>query len=289
VEDSVDVEMQCETAEPSSSLRTEPWRPPLLKSTCTVAKQQQQQQQQQSMTPPLSATEQQCSAGNACLQIPCLQFDAAVPPQPARQSSVPPPNESRLDLQSPQRVISRTGLDQQLDQQQQQQQQQLQSIAGTAVGVEQSDAAAMTGSACTEKNESVCSQPTSGSVAKDDAAPAELDLDALVASFVHERSRTSLELPLGLQPEQRRRVKTMVEQHEGLRCESFGFGVERRMHIFRECATGHEPMSPVALQGVQQGAYHGANFEEFTFGSAELRGCQAAVDSTTTAGSRQIP
>jgi len=246
------------------------------------------------MMPSLHAAEQQYSAVDARQQIPAPQFHAALlggadlvmqPPRPPRQSSIPPrkcaPNESKMDLDSLQLVDGQK--------QKQKQRQQQQALVGTAVGGKEAGAVSLAGSTCTQKSDSACSQPTSGSVAKDDAAPAKLDLDALVASFMHDSASNSLELPLGLHAEQRRRLKAMVEQHAGLRCESFGFGAERRMHIFKECATGHELTGPVALQGLEHGAGCGANFEEFTFGSADLSSCREAIDLATTAGSCQVP
>jgi len=60
----------------------------------------------------------------------------------------------------------------------------------------------------------------------------ELDLEALVSEFLADGSRTSLELP-HMTTGQRKRTKRLVEQHPGLRCESFGFGQERQLHLFK--------------------------------------------------------
>lgn len=48
----------------------------------------------------------------------------------------------------------------------------------------------------------------------------------------------AVELPSHISPEQRREVKKIASQHEGLCCESFGFGAERRLHLFKQKGDG---------------------------------------------------
>jgi len=60
----------------------------------------------------------------------------------------------------------------------------------------------------------------------------ELDLEAIVSEFLGDASRTALELP-HMTTGQRKKAKRLVEQHPGLRCESFGFGQERQLHLFK--------------------------------------------------------
>jgi hypothetical protein len=60
----------------------------------------------------------------------------------------------------------------------------------------------------------------------------EPDLEALVAAFLADECRATLELPR-MSAGQRKQAKRLVEQHPGLRCESFGFGQERQLHLFK--------------------------------------------------------
>lgn len=101
------------------------------------------------------------------------------------------------------------------------------------------------------------------------AAPGEgargLDLVSAISEFVEDASRKALELPLGLSADQRKRAKALVEQHSGFKCESYGFGAERRIHIFRENGAPkdkHELPSRVVEED------HAENVE-FTFGPTD--------------------
>lgn len=68
-------------------------------------------------------------------------------------------------------------------------------------------------------------------------ATEELDLEALVAEFLVDESRATLEMPR-MSASQRKQAKRLVEQHPGLRCESFGFGQDRQLHLFKEAGCG---------------------------------------------------
>jgi hypothetical protein len=59
-----------------------------------------------------------------------------------------------------------------------------------------------------------------------------IEVQAHIDAFLANCSQSSLELP-PLTSEQRRQVKEAAAQHVGLRCESFGFGKERRVHLFK--------------------------------------------------------
>jgi hypothetical protein len=63
------------------------------------------------------------------------------------------------------------------------------------------------------------------------------DEASVIAEFIAEPERTTLELP-HLTTGQRKQVKTLLQEYPELRCESYGFGQERRLHIFRK---GCEP------------------------------------------------
>lgn len=60
----------------------------------------------------------------------------------------------------------------------------------------------------------------------------ELDLESLIQEFLADDSRSTLGLP-HMTTGQRKQTKKLVEQHPGLRCESFGLGQERQLHLFK--------------------------------------------------------
>ncbi|CAK0899648.1 unnamed protein product, partial [Prorocentrum cordatum] len=65
-------------------------------------------------------------------------------------------------------------------------------------------------------------------------APQPQDFEAQIAAFARDPSCVSLELPAGMSPAERKKAKELAAQHSGLSCEAFGFGAERRLHLFRE-------------------------------------------------------
>jgi hypothetical protein len=60
------------------------------------------------------------------------------------------------------------------------------------------------------------------------------DFDATVAiiEFLADESRSALELP-HMTTGQRKKTKMLVDKYPELRCESFGFGAERQLHLFK--------------------------------------------------------
>lgn len=58
------------------------------------------------------------------------------------------------------------------------------------------------------------------------------DASSAIAEFLADPELTSLELP-HMTTGQRKNVKSLLEQYPELRCESFGFGAERRLHLFK--------------------------------------------------------
>jgi len=87
------------------------------------------------------------------------------------------------------------------------------------------------------------------------------DLETSIRGFAADalESPVSLELPKTLTTSERKRVRDLVRKLDSshLRCESFGFGEERRLYVFRE----PRKSSIAALQD--------ASLEEFTFGPSE--------------------
>lgn len=61
------------------------------------------------------------------------------------------------------------------------------------------------------------------------------DVAETIAEFLADSERTTLELP-HMTTGQRKSTKKLLEQYPQLRSESFGFGAERQLHIFKECA-----------------------------------------------------
>merc|ERR1719482_1937727 len=62
---------------------------------------------------------------------------------------------------------------------------------------------------------------------------AALDIDVVVSEFAADPVRTSLELP-HMTTGQRKTTKKLLEQYPELRCESYGFGSDRRLHLFKK-------------------------------------------------------
>lgn len=59
------------------------------------------------------------------------------------------------------------------------------------------------------------------------------DVDSAIAGFQADSNRASLELPRLLSADQRKHAKKVVEEYPDLKCESFGMGKDRRLHLFK--------------------------------------------------------
>jgi len=60
----------------------------------------------------------------------------------------------------------------------------------------------------------------------------ELNIDELIAEFLADEVRSSLELP-HMTTGQRKQTKKVLDQHPEITCESYGFGPERQLHLFK--------------------------------------------------------
>lgn len=69
-----------------------------------------------------------------------------------------------------------------------------------------------------------------------------IDVASTIAEFVADPTRTSFEFPHATTG-RRKQTKMLVQQYPQLRCESYGFGSERQLHLFKE-----EERIPVAPQ-----------------------------------------
>lgn len=61
------------------------------------------------------------------------------------------------------------------------------------------------------------------------------DVETALAEFLRDAEKTSLQLP-HMTTGQRKATKKLLEEFPELRCESFGFGADRQLHIFKKGA-----------------------------------------------------
>jgi hypothetical protein len=61
----------------------------------------------------------------------------------------------------------------------------------------------------------------------------DFDLTSAIADFLADASRATLELP-HMTTGQRKKTKMLLDGYPDLRCESFGFGAERQLHLFKK-------------------------------------------------------
>jgi len=60
------------------------------------------------------------------------------------------------------------------------------------------------------------------------------DADVLIRDLLADPGCASIELPRMLSAEQRKHAKQIIQQHPSLKCESFGIGDDRQMHVFKQ-------------------------------------------------------
>jgi len=73
---------------------------------------------------------------------------------------------------------------------------------------------------------------------------AAFDVAIAISEFVADSACTSIELPQ-LTTGQRKNTKALIKQHPELRCESYGFGNERRLHLFKASCDQEAPQQPI--------------------------------------------
>jgi len=59
------------------------------------------------------------------------------------------------------------------------------------------------------------------------------DIERAVVDLMSDPKQLSLELPCSLSAEERKYAKKLAEQYPDLKCESFGFGKDRQIHLFK--------------------------------------------------------
>lgn len=79
------------------------------------------------------------------------------------------------------------------------------------------------------------------------AAADSFDVASVIEGLLADPSRASIQLPRTLTAEQRRHAKKIIEQHQNLKCESFGMGEDRQMHVFK-CNTSGIQEKPQSNQ-----------------------------------------
>lgn len=62
------------------------------------------------------------------------------------------------------------------------------------------------------------------------------DLESAIADFIADPVRASLELPATLSAEQRKFARKAVDSHAAIKCDSYGLGIERRLHLFKQAS-----------------------------------------------------
>lgn len=63
-----------------------------------------------------------------------------------------------------------------------------------------------------------------------------MDIEAVIAAFLADPTRKTLELP-HMTVEQRKQVKKLADQHSELKCESYGLGADRQLHLFKRSSS----------------------------------------------------
>lgn len=61
----------------------------------------------------------------------------------------------------------------------------------------------------------------------------DFDVEAALSAFLADTNETELQLP-ALDTEQRKKAKKLAEEYPEIKCESYGFGPERRLHLFKQ-------------------------------------------------------
>jgi len=127
---------------------------------------------------------------------------------------------------------------------------------------------------------------------------ASFDITTVVAKFVADPSCTSLTLP-HMSSGHRKSAKKLLEQHPEVQCESFGFGAERQLHLFKQSSEEEKlpatelvnikntfiddwvaPSSPIdrrVIQSMPHGMFRKCIFDENFAGAA-------GSDTPSTAG-----
>jgi len=75
------------------------------------------------------------------------------------------------------------------------------------------------------------------------------DIQAEIMLFLASDNCHSLEFPRSLTSVERRQAKLVAEQYPELKCESYGFDSDRRLHLFKRSATTHVRVKNTFIDG----------------------------------------
>lgn len=79
------------------------------------------------------------------------------------------------------------------------------------------------------------------------------DAAAIILAFLNDETKSQLELP-NLSAAQRKQMKSVVETHSQLTCESYGFGTERQMYVFKKASDASPHVSRDETNGSHNGS-----------------------------------
>jgi hypothetical protein len=79
------------------------------------------------------------------------------------------------------------------------------------------------------------------------------DVEAVIEAFVADLSQVSLKLP-HMTTGQRKQARKIADQRPELICESFGFGAERQLHLFKEAGASLRAAKPIDGEDVAEAA-----------------------------------
>jgi hypothetical protein len=89
----------------------------------------------------------------------------------------------------------------------------------------------------------------------------DFDVTVAIAEFLADESRSSFELP-HMTTGQRKKAKIIVDGYPEIRCESFGFGAERQLHLFKiEADVALQKLAPHMATCSEQALLKASNSE----------------------------
>lgn len=106
---------------------------------------------------------------------------------------------------------------------------------------------------------------------------ASFGIASTIFEFLADPVRTSIELP-HMTPADRKSVKTLLQQHPEIQCESYGFGEERQLHLFKTHASAE-------ICSTERSGLTHASLAKMS--SEDSRDCSTAAPSETSSEPRK--
>jgi hypothetical protein len=115
------------------------------------------------------------------------------------------------------------------------------------------------------------------------------DVAEAIAAFMADSSRDTLELP-HMTTGQRKQTKKLMVEYPELRCESYGFGSDRQLHVFKSNATKALQAVVPAAHETHEGPIKSAGKDNPDFLAGVQDPCQAAdgSDCSTSASGKEF-